>query len=224
MIIRSSHLRHLVFLFLVVAYGTTIDTRILAAPFPDDCAEVCSASACGSTCYESELDFINGTYITCLQWGDYDPDEICCGDELCNMVAGESCGSCAGDCGSCPASVTCNNSQCEPGEDCHSCSADCGTCTNGSGCNDDGTCQDGEDASCMDCLITNRTCSSSSDCSTPSAYDLVCVDGRCVAQDYPSYTSQCIDSFDCSPGWFCKETTGLYSCGTCKVCLPGGTM
>ena len=47
-----------------------------------------------------------------------------CGNGTCDP--GESCETCAGDCGDCPA--TCPNGECDPGESCSICPSDCGPC------------------------------------------------------------------------------------------------
>ncbi|GMV38815.1 MAG: hypothetical protein AMXMBFR64_05310 [Myxococcales bacterium] len=50
-----------------------------------------------------------------------------CGDGGCQP--GESCATCAADCGSC-----CGNGACDNGETCATCPSDCGTCTLSNGC------------------------------------------------------------------------------------------
>lgn len=47
-----------------------------------------------------------------------------CGDSTCN--GGETCGSCAQDCGACP---VCGDGTCNGTENCSSCAQDCGACT-----------------------------------------------------------------------------------------------
>ena len=49
-----------------------------------------------------------------------------CGDDLCND--GETCSSCAMDCGACLKTVVCGDNACEGGETCESCQSDCGLC------------------------------------------------------------------------------------------------
>lgn len=53
-----------------------------------------------------------------------------CGDSMCNN--GETCGSCAGDCGLCPPPASCGDTVCNNGETCGSCAGDCGVCTGAS--------------------------------------------------------------------------------------------
>ena len=47
-----------------------------------------------------------------------------CGDGTCD--SGETCSTCASDCGACPA--TCGNGACDSGETCSTCASDCGAC------------------------------------------------------------------------------------------------
>lgn len=81
-----------------------------------------------------------------------------CGDGTC--ASGETCSSCATDCGTCP--LTCGDGTCNNGETCSTCASDCGACPATCG---DGACNNGE------------TCSScSSDCGTcppPATGDIV---------------------------------------------------
>ncbi len=73
---------------------------------------------------------------------------VVCGNGTCN--AGESCSTCAADCGSC-----CGNGVCSGSETCASCSADCGAC---GGCGD-GFCTSGETAAnCPDDCGSEGTC------------------------------------------------------------------
>jgi hypothetical protein len=48
-----------------------------------------------------------------------------CGDHTCTASAGEDCFTCPGDCGDCP---SCGDGRCRGTETCASCSADCGSC------------------------------------------------------------------------------------------------
>ncbi|HVJ16480.1 MAG TPA: discoidin domain-containing protein, partial [Polyangiaceae bacterium] len=50
-----------------------------------------------------------------------------CGNNNCE--GGETCDTCAGDCGAC--APVCGNGQCQSGETCTSCPADCGACSGG---------------------------------------------------------------------------------------------
>jgi hypothetical protein len=71
-----------------------------------------------------------------------------CGNGHCGF--GESCSSCAQDCGPCPAA--CGNGLCESGESCLSCFTDCGPC---SACGN-GICEFGE--SCTTCATDCGSC------------------------------------------------------------------
>ncbi len=74
-----------------------------------------------------------------------------CGDGSCN--GSEDCGSCASDCGECPAS--CGDGSCSGSEDCGSCASDCGECPASCG---DGSCNGAED--CETCVADCGECSS----------------------------------------------------------------
>jgi hypothetical protein len=104
-------------LLLLVMVGMWLGTgRVMfAAPFPDDCAQVCgSTTSCNEQCFPDELAWINGNWISCLTWGDY--EEPCCGDFECS--GGETASSCFGDC-------HCGDDVCNAGETIYTCPADC---------------------------------------------------------------------------------------------------
>lgn len=63
-----------------------------------------------------------------------------CGDGQCNN--GETCESCAGDCGACD---PCGNGQCDNGETCETCASDCGACDTCAGSSDETTALDAEE-------------------------------------------------------------------------------
>lgn len=83
-----------------------------------------------------------------------------CGDGSC--AGGETCESCAADCGAC--SPSCGNGSCDEGESCESCAGDCGDC--GPSCGD-GTCDANEacDTCASDCGAC-ETCAGSGDATT----------------------------------------------------------
>lgn len=85
-----------------------------------------------------------------------DPGDVC-GDGFCAPRTGESCGTCAADCGSCAA---CGDGTCAPstGESCTSCPADCGSCDETCG---NGMCLAGETCSTCpgDCGACSGSCS-----------------------------------------------------------------
>jgi hypothetical protein len=72
-----------------------------------------------------------------------------CGNGTCE--AGETCSSCATDCGSCQ--PQCGNGTCEAGETCSSCATDCGSCQPQCG---NGTCEAGE--TCSSCATDCGSC------------------------------------------------------------------
>jgi subtilisin family serine protease len=74
-----------------------------------------------------------------------------CGNGTCE--AGETCTSCAGDCGTCQ--PQCGNGTCEAGETCASCAGDCGTCQPQCG---NGICEAGE--TCASCASDCGACQS----------------------------------------------------------------
>ena len=88
-----------------------------------------------------------------------------CGDGVCN--AGETCNSCAGDCGVCPDS--CGDGVCSADETCTSCSVDCGLCPESCG---DGICT--ADETCVSCGVDCGLCPD------------LCGDGSCDASEHCS--------------------------------------
>jgi hypothetical protein len=54
------------------------------------------------------------------------PPPPVCGDGQCN--GGETCSTCATDCGACPPPPVCGDGVCQPSENCSSCATDCGAC------------------------------------------------------------------------------------------------
>lgn len=98
--------------------------------------------------------------------GAFDSDLPGCGDTVCS--AGESCSSCAQDCGACPPG--CGDAACNGGETCSSCPGDCGACPPSCG---DGACNGGESCSscagdCGACLPTcgNGACEAGESCAS----------------------------------------------------------
>ena len=71
------------------------------------CDDVCTDSTdCTQMCYPDLVALENGTpYISCLDWGVYDPLLGCCGDGVCDLVNGEEMCNCSADCGECTAPV-----------------------------------------------------------------------------------------------------------------------
>ena len=83
-----------------------------------------------------------------------------CGNGTCD--AGETCSSCAGDCGPC---TRCGDNRCDAGETCTSCATDCGACTSTCG---DGTC--GASEHCQTCARDCSACTGSAPTITRGPY------------------------------------------------------
>ncbi len=132
---------------------------------------------------------------------------LSCGDGACDP--GESCSTCADDCGDCP--NTCGNGTCDTGETAATCPDDCDLCGNG-------TCDNGETAATCpdDCdLCGNGTCDNGEDCTT-------CPDdcGDCPES---CGNGQCDNGEDCTtcPD-DCHGTKELnHSCANSSECCNG---
>lgn len=222
------------FLGVVWAYGATGGARV----FADSgtwflCENVCGeTTACDESCYENMMEHENGNDITCLEWGDWDYSQTCCGDYVCNLSADESCANCVNDCGLCLVPPTCEEDGCQQGENCMNCPADCGPCGTSETCNNDGKCQTGEDLTCEDCQFTGF-CVTQNDCPDHqgNGYHYTCVDDRCILSDLPLVTNNCSTDANCPIGWKCKDIPESYHGSTyvcpgtppaenCKVCIP----
>jgi len=129
-----------------------------------------------------------------------------CGDGYCQ--AGESCGSCSIDCGSCTGSY-CGDGSCDVGEDCASCPSDCGPCP-GPYCGD-GSCD--VDESCASC---------SSDCGACTTGCSVLDAGSVFADDCGgNQICICPGSATCTSGGTCQAAFGRrYLIGVVGVSLP----
>lgn len=95
-----------------------------------------------------------------------------CGDGSCTL--GESCASCAADCGVCPPS--CGDGACDGDEDCVSCGADCGPC-------EGGCCDDHGGLGCADPTIQDCVCGADPWCCI-GEWDALCAaeaEGLCGA-------------------------------------------
>lgn len=140
---------------------------------------------------------VDGSISHVLQGGeDYlDADfayQLQCGNGVCQP--GETCSSCAQDCGACP--PVCGDNVCDLAESCSDCAFDCGVCPPECG---DGTCDEGE---------TCDTCES--DC---GACPEICGDGAC---EIGESCSTCV--VDCGA---CPPVCGDGVCGTeesCETC------
>ena len=116
-----------------------------------------------------------------------------CGDGTCSSARGETCSSCALDCGACP---TCGDGTCNISETCLSCVADCGTCM---ACGD-GTCSASE--SCMTCTL---------DCGTGPA---VCGDRLCTGTET---CTTCASDCGACPACGDASCNGTETCSTCAT-------
>lgn len=156
---------------------------VAAAPFPDDCNDVCSSTtSCQATCFPDEIAFENGNRISCLTWGVYATP--CCGDGSCD--SGEDFNSCFGDC-------HCGDHTCDAGENVSTCPADCGGGPPPPECS--GTCTD---ETCDDCP---------EDCWHDSGVCGYCGDGICEADETGGYGTPYAGHCDTADGWcsYCGE-------------------
>lgn len=121
-----------------------------------------------------------------------------CGDGVCTPGTGESCTSCAADCGSC---AGCGDGTCSPssGESCASCALDCGACAPSCG---NGACDGAE--TCSTCPGDCGACSGS--CSAASCAGC-CFGGVCESGSSPSACGRggnlcmaCGSGFTCAGG------------------------
>lgn len=137
-----------------------------------------------------------------------------CGDRVCNGA--ETCATCPGDCGSC-----CGNGKCESGygETCTSCALDCGACPV---CDNNGVCNIAGGESCSNCP---------GDCGVCNSRNGWCGNGRC---DYSTsrngYREGCArcpkDCGSCAaPSASNGNGNGNSAAGICgdSVCSPGET-
>jgi hypothetical protein len=139
-------------------------------------------------------------------------DKPKCGDGVCDVNAGESCSSCAADCGACPVPL-CGDGKCDPaaGEDCSTCTVDCGSC--GGSCDHDKCTTGGPlDASCDKC--TDAICQVDSFCCT-TAWDSICVsEVQSVCGDSSCGAPSCGNGL-CEMPENCQ--TCAADCGACPV-------
>jgi hypothetical protein len=210
-----AHKRLRVTLFLLAAFawfsygGTTA-----SAMHWHECDTYCPAHGCDSECWENQFDFDNDHPTTCLAHGDYDLDQVCCGDGLCQVDAGESNGNCTGDCGQPPHACN-NNTVCELGETCVNCPYDCGSCGSAGSCNSNGKCEVGEGHGCSDCQVVGF-CTQDSDCDTTSSvfgFTYSCIDDYCMIEEMTG--PPCDGEADCEPWEICLWVTAVGAYGVC---------
>ncbi len=138
-----------------------------------------------------------------------------CGDTVCD--GGEDCGSCAADCGQCPAPEPepfCGDGACNGDEDCGACAQDCGACPPPPPACGDGACNG--DETCGACA---------QDCGACPPPPPACGDGACNGDETCGACAQ-----DCGacppPPPACGDgaCNGDETCGTCaqdcNVCPP----
>ncbi len=123
-----------------------------------------------------------------------------CGDGLCTV--GETCTSCATDCGACPA--RCGDGACQSSENCTSCPGDCGACPASCG---DGTCAGSE---------TCATCTPDCGACPPRCGDGTC-NGTDTCSNCPGDCGACPPS--CASLTTCSACAANPACGWCT--FPG---
>ena len=142
-----------------------------------------------------------------------------CGDAVC--AVGESCATCAKDCGAC---VVCGDGKCDATyENCQVCAGDCGPCA--------AECTQKDTPGCAGCSCEACVCQLDSVCCT-AAWDSVCAsecgakcggpacgvkgfcgDGQC---DYATESASCPN--DCPPPAKCGDGICAPGSETCKTC------
>jgi hypothetical protein len=126
-----------------------------------------------------------------------------CGDGKCDD--GETCSTCALDCGACS---TCGDGKCESGETCSNCPMDCGDCAK---CGD-GLCTAPEE-NCQNCAPDCGACPG-------------CGDGTCTPPNETCFScpKDCGNCTGCGDG-MCESNETCASCpqdcGSCDVCGNG---
>ncbi|EFJ42131.1 hypothetical protein VOLCADRAFT_107389 [Volvox carteri f. nagariensis] len=169
--------------------------------------------------YSANVGFMSGSgdNIIGLRWAPSSvppppppPAPVVCGDGTCST--GETCSSCAADCGAC---VVCGDGFCSGGETCLTCQADCGTrLSNGTlTCCGDGVCNAGGGETCASCPGDCGRCST---CNRNGICEPA-LGEKC----YSSSTSGCTDCGFCSSAYCgdgkCTGSRRGYS-ETCYTC------
>jgi hypothetical protein len=156
------------------------DVCVAGTPLDASCG-ACESQICAvdSFCCQAAWDglCVSEVATVCGQ-----PCPVACGNGQCE--AGETCGSCAQDCGACP---VCGDGACEWNESCGSCAQDCGACPV---CGD-GAC--GWDESCGSCAQDCGACVCHDVCEAGAPLDPSC--GQCESLVCAQ------DSFCCSGAW-----------------------
>lgn len=205
---------------------TTCSASEFCALSPRQCT-ACSTQ-CDDVCRSADC---NGVNPDCDAFGG--TTTACCGNTRCEGNAGESCTSCAADCGACP--EFCGDGSCDAdkGENECTCSADCGTC----GGDAPGICKQ---YACVSgtCQVADKTnCCGNSVCdggetyaSCPGDCLVVCGDGKCeggagetcqsCATDCGVCAAACGDD-TCDPAEGEDKCTCPLDCGVCSGAAPG---
>ncbi|HEV8324180.1 MAG TPA: hypothetical protein VG389_21355 [Myxococcota bacterium] len=131
-----------------------------------------------------------------------------CGDGICN--GGETCSTCAADCGTC-----CGNGICSGTETCSTCPSDCGACCGNGVCGGGETCSScpGDCGACGP-VCGDFSCSGGETCtSCPTDCGSCCGNGVCTGGETCSTCPS--DCGSCAP--FCGDFTcnGTETCSTC---------
>lgn len=119
-------------LFFVAVVGLWLHSTTTADAYPRACDDLCDENAhCNTACYPTELDFINDTEITCLDYYG-----------MCDFsTCGESCNGGNGTPGSGSGTgITCGDSVCDGPETCDNCPNDCSPQENTCGTCGDNVC------------------------------------------------------------------------------------
>ena len=136
-----------------------------------------------------------------------------CGDGACDE--GESCESCAEDCGACP---ECGDGLCADGEGCLGCPVDCGPCEFEGDC-----CLDNGSPGCLDAGVSACTCALDSTCCEVS-WDSVCAGIAIASCELDCAGPECGDG-TCDEGEACFTCEA--DCGPCELegdcCVPNGS-
>ncbi|EFJ42133.1 hypothetical protein VOLCADRAFT_107390 [Volvox carteri f. nagariensis] len=174
--------------------------------------------------YSANVGFMSGSgdNIIGLRWAPSSvppspppPAPVVCGDGTCST--GETCSSCAADCGAC---VVCGDGFCSGGETCLTCQADCGTrLSNGTlTCCGDGVCNAADGETCASCP---------GDCGVCSTCNRNGICEPALGEKCASGTSGCTDCGSCSSTYCgdgkCTSARKGYteSCGTCSLDCGG---
>lgn len=137
-----------------------------------------------------------------------------CGDNFCDGAAGETCSTCAKDCGPCAQPAACGDATCNgPSETCDTCTTDCGECTELGDCGDM-TCDasDGED--CDTCAMDCGACDGPAECGDATCDEAEGETCSTCESDCGACTPTCGDGY-CVPGDGEDCDSCAMDCGAC---------